>query len=58
MDAKGKVLNVEVLKALDTKSVPASGPSQFVLEMKAGSFKRLGLKAGAILAIPKGLKGA
>lgn len=46
MGADKKILNCAVMKAHDENSVKSKGPSQFVLEMKRGAFKRLGIKAG------------
>jgi uncharacterized membrane protein (UPF0127 family) len=57
LDEKGKVLNVETMKANDPTSTPSKGPSLYVLEMRRGGFSRVGVKAGMTLGIPQGLKG-
>jgi uncharacterized protein len=55
MDPKGKILNIQNGKPFDETPLPSKGKSQYVLEMKAGTLKRLGVKAGDALKIPKGL---
>lgn len=53
IDADGVIVNV----AHDTtpfslKSIPASGPAQYVLELNAGAATKLGLSNGQILFRP------
>ncbi len=47
-----KVLNVQHGKAFDTTSLPSAGVAKYVLEMKAGSAKRLGIGKGTPVLIP------
>jgi uncharacterized membrane protein (UPF0127 family) len=56
MDGAGKILNTAQMKPFDESSVPSKGPAKFVLEMKKGAFKRLGIKAGMKATIPKTVK--
>lgn len=56
IDAKGKILNTEQMKALDVTGVPSKGEALYALEMKKGAFKRLGIKAGAKAVIPRSVK--
>lgn len=44
--ANGKIVSAKQMKALDETGVPSDGPAKYVLEMKQGAFKRLGIKAG------------
>jgi len=53
-DKSGKVLNTYTMKAHDeTTDYSSAGPSQFVIELKAGSVKKLGIKSGSVFQIPK-----
>ncbi|RYG21448.1 DUF192 domain-containing protein [bacterium] len=53
MSPKGQVLNIGHGKVQDDTTVAASGEFQYVLEMKAGTAARLGLKAGDTIPVPK-----
>jgi hypothetical protein len=53
MTTKGQVLNVGHGKVQDDTVVPSEGDFQYVLELKAGTAARLGLKAGDTVPIPK-----
>lgn len=53
IDAQGTVFKVVVLKAKSEKSLPSEKPAKYVLEMRAGAFKKLGIKSGSKLTIPK-----
>ncbi len=54
--AAGKVANVVLGKPLDQTTLRSTAPSKYVLELKAGDAKRLGVKAGVHIAIPKELR--
>ncbi len=51
--ANGKVLNVAEGKPLDETSLPSKGPCQFVIETYKGDGALDGIKAGAIIKIPR-----
>ena len=55
-DKTGKILNTAQMKALDESNVPSKGASLYALEMKKGAFRRLGIKAGMKLGIPKTIR--
>lgn len=46
IDANYKVIHVTILKKMDTSSVPSNGSAKYVLEMRRGGFKPLGIKVG------------
>lgn len=52
-----KVLNIQRGRPFDRSSLPAAGPTLYVLEMKQGSAERLGIKAGTAVKIPSDLVG-
>ena len=52
-----KLLNVQQGKVKDDKPLPATGDSQYVVEFKLGTCKRLGIKPGAKLTIPSDIRG-
>ncbi|HVT14495.1 MAG TPA: DUF192 domain-containing protein [Fimbriimonadaceae bacterium] len=51
------VLNIQEGKPFDKTSLPSIGNAMYVLEMKQGSAKRLGIKPGMQIAIPDSVKG-
>ena len=51
-----KVINICAGKAMDDASLYPQGPYNYVLELKLGTAKRLGIKPGARLGIPPSLK--
>lgn len=57
VDAKKRVMTIAQMKPLDETGVPSKGAYQYVVEMQKGSFKRLGIKVGQMLTIPKGVVG-
>lgn len=56
IDSKKVVVSVAHMKALDETSVKSAKPAQYVLEMKAGTIERLGIKAGTKVDIPASVK--
>jgi uncharacterized protein len=52
INRRGTLLNIQQGKALDEGSLPSKGPSMYVLEMKLGAMKRLGIREGARVEIP------
>ena len=50
-----KVINVQPGKPFDKSPLPSKGPAQFVLEMKQGSAKRLGIGEGTPIEMPSDL---
>jgi uncharacterized protein len=51
-----KVLNIQPGQPQDETSLPSKGAAKFVLEMKQGSAKRLGIKPGTVVTIPDSVK--
>lgn len=51
-----KIVNVATMKALDENTTPSTGPAMYVLEFKAGTFKKLGIKAGMKVEFGKKLE--
>lgn len=56
IDEKFVVISVAAMKAKDDSGVPSKGAAMYVLEMKNGAFKRLGIKVGQKLVIPTNIK--
>lgn len=56
ISTKGKIQSIHHMIALNEKPVPGKGPAMYVLEMKHGAFKRLGIKEGMIAKIPPAVK--
>lgn len=55
--ANGKINSIYTMKALDeTTDYSSAAASLFVLEAKAGLFKKLGVKVGDVISIPKDVK--
>ena len=50
--ADKKLLNVGYGKPLSERNVPSAGPYLYVIETKAGTFKKLGVTRGAKLVAP------
>lgn len=53
ISSSGKVVSVAELKPFDEDAVPSEGPAQYVLEMRKGAFKRIGIAKGTQLTLPK-----
>ncbi len=51
-----KLLNVQHGKPKDETTLPSMGDSQYVVEFKSGTCKRLGIKPGATLNFPPGIR--
>lgn len=56
VNAAGKVVSVKQMKPYDRTTVPSEGPAMYAIELNKGTAEQLGIKAGSILEIPKGLK--
>jgi uncharacterized membrane protein (UPF0127 family) len=52
ISAKKRVVNVAAGKPQDLTPLPSRGPVKYVLEMRQGAAKRLGIKSGTAIAIP------
>ena len=53
-DKNGKILNTYTMKSFDeTSDYSSAGPSQYVIELKAGALKKHGIKDGMTFKIPK-----
>ncbi len=55
---KNRLATIAEGKAFDEKQLPSSEDYQYVLEMKQGSAKRLGIRVGSTIDIPSELKKA
>lgn len=53
-----KIVRATTMKALDESGTPSNGAAMYVVEMPAGAFKRLGVKAGQSVKIPPTVKAA
>ncbi len=54
LDKNRKIVSVQKnAKPLDDTALPSNNPAQYVLEVKAGIYDRLGLKPGDSLAVSK-----
>lgn len=42
----GTIVSTHTMKPLDETGVPSGGPATYALEVKAGTFKKLGIKKG------------
>lgn len=51
-----KVLNIAAGKSYSEAPIPAKGPAQYVIELKQGTAKRLGIKPGDKAQIPDSVK--
>lgn len=51
-----KVLNIQHGKPYDQTNLPSAGDAMYVLEMKDGASKRLGIKPGTVITIPDTVK--
>jgi uncharacterized membrane protein (UPF0127 family) len=54
--ANGKIQSIHHMIALNENPVPGKGPAMYVLEMKRGAFKQLGIKEGMTVKIPPEIK--
>jgi len=54
LDSKGTVLNTMTMAALDERpnAYPSAGPARFAIEVNAGVWSRIGVKAGDKFDIP------
>jgi uncharacterized membrane protein (UPF0127 family) len=57
ISADGRLLNIQRGEPLDPTGLPSDGPAQYVLEMKAGEMKSLGITPGATVKIPEDIVG-
>lgn len=53
----GTIVSTHTMKRLDETSVPSGGNAMYALEVKAGTFKRLGIKKGMKAKIDPKVKG-
>lgn len=56
IEKSGRVLNTLAMKPLDLNGHPSKGAALYALEMKQGAFRRLGIKTGVKIGIPKGIR--
>lgn len=54
--ADRKIVSVHTMKAMDTNATPSKGPAMYALEVKAGTFKRLGIAAGMRVDFPTAVR--
>jgi uncharacterized membrane protein (UPF0127 family) len=53
LDAKGKVVSVKKLEALDLTPVDSEGPAKYAIEINRGAAADAGVKPGDVLTIPE-----
>lgn len=58
VNSKKKVVSVATMKAWDETTTPSKGPAMYAIEVKAGTFKKIGVKAGQTVDIPAKVKAA
>ena|SRR5438045_3594571 len=56
LTAGGKVVSVKQMKPYDRTTVPSDGPAMYAIELNKGTAEKLGIKAGATIELPPGLK--
>lgn len=57
--SKGKrIVSIHTMRPLDETGVPSAGPAMYALELKAGTFRKHGIKAGAKVEFPASVKGS
>lgn len=49
----GKIVKIHTMPPLTTQPFPSLQPAQFALEVRAGTFQRLGITEGDLLVIPE-----
>jgi hypothetical protein len=54
--SSGKVVDIATMNKMTPKEFSSSQSVRYVLELKAGSFKRVGLKVGDSISIPQKVK--
>lgn len=53
--ADRRILNIEPMRPLDETSVLSDGPARYALEVRQGTFARLGIEEGMLVSLPPGL---
>src|SRR4051812_28786129 len=56
VSAAGKVVSVRQMKPYDRTTVHSDGPAMYAIELNKGTAEKLGIKAGATIELPPGLK--
>lgn len=56
VNAKKQIVTTASMRPLDETGVPSRYAAKYAIEMKAGAFKRLGIKAGMTVKIPDSVK--
>ena len=56
VNAAGKVVSVKQMKPYDRTTVPSDGPTMYAIELNKWTAEKLGIKAGATIELPPGLK--
>jgi hypothetical protein len=54
-DSGGRIVRIHTMAPLDTNHYPSGKPARFALEVRAGTFAELGIKAGDTIVIPADL---
>lgn len=53
-----KIVSVHSMRPHDETGVPSAGPAMYALELKAGTFRKYGIKAGQKVEFPASVKGS
>lgn len=53
-----RIVSVHTMRPLDETGVPSAGPAMYALEVKAGTFRKYGIKAGQKVEFPASIKGS
>jgi len=53
-----RIVSVHTMRPLDESGVPSAGPAMYALEVKAGTFRKYGIKAGQKVEFPASVKGS
>lgn len=56
VNGKKQIVTTASMRPLDETGVPSRYAAKYAIEMKAGAFKRLGIKAGMTVKIPESVK--
>jgi len=53
-----RIVSVHTMKPLDETGIPSGGPAMYALEVKAGTFRKYGIKSGQKVEFPASVKGS
>ena len=56
LNSAGRIVSIKQMKPYDMGGTPSDGPAQYAIELNQGTAQKVGIKSGATLELPKGLK--